>query len=203
MSALTEETALKLIEVVEKLNVTLSRVTERDMSVTVTRDIRLKEQARLRKQRERLRAKERDMSRVTSVTSATLSKKNKTLEGSKEGKIITTTASAREDLFETPSSWPVPAPPEPKPKKIGCRVPEDFFPEPEDCDIGVDRGMTLKDVEEEHHKFMDYWRARPGKEGLKLDWHATFRNWLRRASDDYPKKLPDKQQGNSNGHYRR
>ena len=28
--------------------------------------------------------------------------------------------------------------------------------------------------------FADYWRAKPGKDGLKLDWLATWRNWVRR-----------------------
>ena len=26
---------------------------------------------------------------------------------------------------------------------------------------------------------MDYWISKPGKDGLKLDWRATFRNWVR------------------------
>lgn len=27
--------------------------------------------------------------------------------------------------------------------------------------------------------FRDFWIAKPGKDGLKLDWHATWRNWIR------------------------
>lgn len=27
--------------------------------------------------------------------------------------------------------------------------------------------------------FRDYWIAKPGKEGVKLDWTATWRNWVR------------------------
>lgn len=29
--------------------------------------------------------------------------------------------------------------------------------------------------------FADYWRSKPGKDGCKLDWHATWRNWCRNA----------------------
>jgi hypothetical protein len=29
-------------------------------------------------------------------------------------------------------------------------------------------------------EFRDYWIAKPGKEGRKLDWEATWRNWVRR-----------------------
>jgi len=28
--------------------------------------------------------------------------------------------------------------------------------------------------------FRDYWIAKPGKDGVKLDWSATWRNWVRR-----------------------
>ena len=35
-------------------------------------------------------------------------------------------------------------------------------------------------------KFGDYWRARPGKEGVKLDWLATWRNWCRKDEEQNP-----------------
>lgn len=35
----------------------------------------------------------------------------------------------------------------------------------------------------EHEKFMDYWRACPGIKGRKTDWPATWRNWMREASE--------------------
>ena len=28
-------------------------------------------------------------------------------------------------------------------------------------------------------RFRDYWTAQPGQKGVKLDWEATFRNWVR------------------------
>ncbi|WP_207207357.1 hypothetical protein [Xylanimonas protaetiae] len=31
--------------------------------------------------------------------------------------------------------------------------------------------------------FIDYWRAQPGQKGVKLDWVATWRNWLRRETE--------------------
>ena len=33
-------------------------------------------------------------------------------------------------------------------------------------------------------KFADYWRGVPGQKGVKRDWDATWRNWVRRAGDD-------------------
>ena len=31
-------------------------------------------------------------------------------------------------------------------------------------------------------EFQDYWIAQPGQKGVKLDWEATWRNWVRRQS---------------------
>ncbi|NKN33966.1 hypothetical protein [Marichromatium bheemlicum] len=28
--------------------------------------------------------------------------------------------------------------------------------------------------------FVDYWRAQPGRQGVRLDWLRTWRNWVRR-----------------------
>lgn len=33
-------------------------------------------------------------------------------------------------------------------------------------------------------RFVDYWRAQPGQRGVKTDWPATWRNWMRKAQDD-------------------
>lgn len=32
--------------------------------------------------------------------------------------------------------------------------------------------------------FVDYWRGAPGGKGVKLDWPATWRNWMRKAQQD-------------------
>lgn len=46
--------------------------------------------------------------------------------------------------------------------------------------MGTERpGVALKD---EHLKFVDYWVAQPGQRGTKLDWDATWRNWIRNAA---------------------
>lgn len=33
-------------------------------------------------------------------------------------------------------------------------------------------------------RFPDYWRGMPGQRGIKLDWLATWRNWIRKSMDD-------------------
>jgi hypothetical protein len=37
--------------------------------------------------------------------------------------------------------------------------------------------------------FKDHWAAQPGQKGVKLDWFATWRNWVRRERAE-PLKLP-------------
>lgn len=35
-------------------------------------------------------------------------------------------------------------------------------------------------------KFSDYWRAQPGRDGIRADWEAVWRNWVRREPDPKP-----------------
>jgi hypothetical protein len=44
------------------------------------------------------------------------------------------------------------------------------------------------DHKAEHASFVDYWVAVPGARGLKLDWEATWRNWMRRKETDLVSK---------------
>lgn len=43
-----------------------------------------------------------------------------------------------------------------------------------------------------HKMFVDYWTAVPGQKGCKLDWHATWRNWMRKefSSPQYRRRAP-------------
>ena len=40
------------------------------------------------------------------------------------------------------------------------------------------------DLRREFAKFTDHWTAAPGSRGVKLDWTATWRNWIRKAYED-------------------
>ncbi len=64
----------------------------------------------------------------------------------------------------------------PKADPRGHRLPEDWLPPPDGVrlasELGLDLNRTLA-------KFRDHWRAKPGKDGRKLDWDATWRNWCR------------------------
>lgn len=72
----------------------------------------------------------------------------------------------------------------PKPKLVASRLPDDFRPTIEDVQSAYADGLTDAEARREFEKFKDYWVSKPGKDGVKLDWPATFRNWMRRAADD-------------------
>lgn len=65
-------------------------------------------------------------------------------------------------------------------RKLGTRLPDDFYPSPEMTEW-FRKNCPHVDGRTEHAKFCDYWRAKPGKDGRKLDWPATWRNWMRTA----------------------
>ena len=66
------------------------------------------------------------------------------------------------------------------PAKRGTRLPVDWTPTGDELAWARKERSDL-DVPREALAFRDYWIAKPGREGLKLDWVATFRNWIRNA----------------------
>jgi hypothetical protein len=65
----------------------------------------------------------------------------------------------------------------PSAQRRGERIPDDFEP---DVEAAISEGLSRPDAEREARTFVDYWRARPGREALKLDWPATWRVWFRK-----------------------
>jgi len=61
----------------------------------------------------------------------------------------------------------------------GTRIPETFQVTTEHKKWAMSESFPSPDryIDE----FKDYWKARPGAGGVKLDWDATFRNWIRKA----------------------
>ena len=61
----------------------------------------------------------------------------------------------------------------------GTRIPEHFTVTAAHREFARLNG--LPNPEEHVEGFVDYWSAQPGSKAIKLDWDATFRNWLRRT----------------------
>lgn len=64
------------------------------------------------------------------------------------------------------------------PKKA-TRLPEHWTPTPELISFAETKGLSRADIAEQAERFVDYWRAAP--KGTKLDWPATWRQWIRTA----------------------
>jgi len=72
---------------------------------------------------------------------------------------------------------------EAKPKRRGTRIPDDFAVTDEMAAWAA-QNVPLVDTASETDRFRDYWAGVSGQRGTKLDWVATWRNWMRRADDD-------------------
>ena len=62
----------------------------------------------------------------------------------------------------------------------GHRLPADWQPTPEELRWAIDARPDIE-ANLEVERFRDYWIAQPGAKGVKLDWTATWRNWIRNA----------------------
>ena len=96
-----------------------------------------------------------------------------------------------------PQAAPPPAPVEPIPDlpskaTRGSRLPSDWtlpddwrqWATDELFAAGVPIAAAIPWIERKADGFRDFWVAKAGKDGVKLDWEATWRNWIRRDIDD-------------------
>jgi hypothetical protein len=67
--------------------------------------------------------------------------------------------------------------------KKGTRLPENWQPKPDLIETATKAGLSASQFDTEIAKFRDYWQARAGSQGVKLDWDATARNWMRTAAE--------------------
>lgn len=87
------------------------------------------------------------------------------------------------------------------PKKRGTRLPDDWVLPRDWGAWAVDEGWPENVIRLEAEKFRDYWHSAPGQKGVKLNWLATWRNWMRNSSspkivnggnNDKPSKQQDR-----------
>ncbi len=62
----------------------------------------------------------------------------------------------------------------------GARLTADWSPE-ESVKFWASQKRPDLNIEETIEEFRDYWLAKPGKDGTKLDWNLTFKTWVRNA----------------------
>jgi hypothetical protein len=71
---------------------------------------------------------------------------------------------------------------EKKESKRGTRLPDKWTPPVADWVLARDLIGDTR-TRAELAKFTDHWKQQPGQRGVKLDWSATWRNWIRRAAE--------------------
>lgn len=75
-----------------------------------------------------------------------------------------------------------------EPRKRGTRITADWLPSEAAIAAMRDECPTVH-LQAEHRKFVDYWTAKAGRDGVKLNWDATWRNWIRRAAENSSSRL--------------
>ena len=104
----------------------------------------------------------------------------------------------------------------PKSGARGSRIPANWTPTPKDYAFAGSEGLNREEINREADRFRDYWTAASGRTACKLDWEATWRNWIRSDLRKRPgsgsgnagrngsrtgafDRLADRLQGGSNG----
>ena len=67
-------------------------------------------------------------------------------------------------------------------QKKATRLPNDFIATEELLEWAKVKRPTI-DPSLETEKFINYWTAKSGKDATKLDWNATWRNWILNAKE--------------------
>ena len=85
---------------------------------------------------------------------------------------------------------PIPSQPiqENAPRKRGTRIPENFAIDDDMRKWLADSNLTHLDAQAITVEFVDYWVGVAGVKGVKLDWVATWRNWIRRKAEESPRQ---------------
>ena len=81
-------------------------------------------------------------------------------------------------------------PPQQEKQQRGSRLPADWNPSDVDFQFCKTERPDL-DPTKTADRFRDYWISQPGAKGIKLNWPATWRNWVRnesRSASQPPKK---------------
>jgi len=92
---------------------------------------------------------------------------------------------ARARILRTPISGPptdMSAPPAARDRKLGTRLPADFKVTPEMV-AWARKNAPHVDGKRETERFIDHWSEKVGKDGRKISWIGTWRNWMRTAED--------------------
>jgi hypothetical protein len=79
----------------------------------------------------------------------------------------------------------------------GTRIPDDFTVTPEMVEWARQR-VPQVDGRLETEKFINHWHSKTGRDATKLDWAATWRNWMLIAAERVPARASPSSSKNRN-----
>jgi hypothetical protein len=68
----------------------------------------------------------------------------------------------------------------------GSRLPEDWAPNADQIEYARQQGLSDDQIVRIGTDFADYWVAKPGKDGRKVDWNRTWQKWVRAEAERRP-----------------
>lgn len=81
------------------------------------------------------------------------------------------------------------------------RLPKDWVL-PEDWKTWAEQQRPDLDILQTADGFRDFWVSKAGKDAAKLDWHATWRNWVRNAKSSHGRpRVPSVHSGFASKNY--
>lgn len=83
----------------------------------------------------------------------------------------------------------------------GTRIESEWRPSEADRLLAKQEGLSESEVDREALRFRDYWKGRAGSGGVKLDWSATWRNWVRTSAEKLGKAPTSAQPVTISGFY--
>ena len=82
-----------------------------------------------------------------------------------------------------------------------ARLPDDWqLPKPWGEWAVAEERLSASEVRRVAEQFKDYWLAAPGSKGMKRDWQATWRNWVRNHTDKHKPQKGDRESFGAFGH---
>jgi hypothetical protein len=132
-----------------------------------------REKAKLRKQAQRDRERHASSRDVTLVT--------------RDNGDVTVTACDKKERSPTPpkeKTTPYEVSNETSPgvgpakRRVGARIADDWQPSDDGIAFAEGRGLRGQDLRDEIAKFKNHFGSKTGKDAVKLDWQATWRNWI-------------------------
>jgi hypothetical protein len=84
-------------------------------------------------------------------------------------------------------------------KSRGSRLPIEWGPSDADWTYAASKGFSPPEIDTMAEKFRNHWTGTPGQRGRKVDWSATWRNWVISDAEKRDTRQPSRASPRTNG----